>query len=93
MGVLFIIVICWMFNLYAAGRSLGLDSLLWRQTPAAKGGGLIAPFIAGLLSVRLKGRRRGLGSWLAFCIPGGIFRSSKSGARPVIRRAPRPKVR
>ncbi len=38
---IFIIVICWMFCLYAAGRSLGLDALLRRDTTVAKGGGLI----------------------------------------------------
>ncbi len=41
---IFIIVICWMFYLYAAGRSLGLDALLRRETRVAKGGGLIARF-------------------------------------------------
>ena len=39
---IFIIVICWMFYLYAAGRSLGLDALLRREITVAKGGGLIA---------------------------------------------------
>ncbi len=39
---IFIIVICWMFYLYAAGHSLGLDALLRRETRVAKGGGLIA---------------------------------------------------
>ena len=39
---IFIIVICWMFYIYAAGRSLGLDALLQRETTLAKGEGLIA---------------------------------------------------
>ena len=39
---IFIVVICWMFYLYAAGRSLGLDALLRRETALAKGDGLIA---------------------------------------------------
>jgi len=38
----FIIVICWLFYIYAAGRSLGLDALLRRETTLAKGDGLIA---------------------------------------------------
>ncbi len=38
----FIIVICWLFYIYAAGRSLGLDALLRRETMLAKGDGLIA---------------------------------------------------
>ena len=38
----FIIVICWLFYIYAAGRSLGLDALLRRETNLAKGDGLIA---------------------------------------------------
>ena len=73
---IFIIVICWMFNLYARPRSLGLDLLLWRETTAAKGGGGIAPFYAGLLSVRLKGEGVALapGSLSAFR---GIFRLQK----------------
>jgi hypothetical protein len=41
---IFIIVICWMFYIYAAGRSLGLDALLRRETTLAKGDGLIARF-------------------------------------------------
>ncbi len=39
---IFIVVICWMFYLYAAGRSLGLDALLRRETSLAEGDGLIA---------------------------------------------------
>ncbi len=39
---IFIVVICWMFYIYAAGRSLGLDALLRRETSLAKGDGLIA---------------------------------------------------
>ncbi len=38
----FIIVICWLFYIYAAGRSLGLDALLRRETTLAQGDGLIA---------------------------------------------------
>jgi uncharacterized membrane protein YphA (DoxX/SURF4 family) len=38
----FIIVLCWMFFIYAAGRSLGLDALLRRETNLAKGDGIIA---------------------------------------------------
>ncbi len=41
---IFIIVICWMFYIYAAGRSLGLDALLRRESALAKGEGLIARF-------------------------------------------------
>ena len=41
---IFIIVICWMFFIYAAGRSLGLDALLRRETKLAEGNGLIARF-------------------------------------------------
>jgi uncharacterized membrane protein YphA (DoxX/SURF4 family) len=39
---IFIIVICWMFYIHAAGRSLGLDALLRRETTLAQGEGLIA---------------------------------------------------
>jgi uncharacterized membrane protein YphA (DoxX/SURF4 family) len=39
---IFIIVICWLFYIYAAGRSLGLDALLRRDTKLAEGDGLIA---------------------------------------------------
>jgi uncharacterized membrane protein YphA (DoxX/SURF4 family) len=39
---IFIIVICWMFYIYAAGRSLGLDALIRRETTLAQGNGLIA---------------------------------------------------
>lgn len=38
----FIIVICWMFYIYAAGRSLGLDAVLRRETGLAKGDGILA---------------------------------------------------
>jgi uncharacterized membrane protein YphA (DoxX/SURF4 family) len=38
----FIIIISWMFFIYAAGRSLGLDALLRRETSLAKGDGIIA---------------------------------------------------
>ncbi|MGO9484674.1 MAG: hypothetical protein ACLPX9_08835 [Rhodomicrobium sp.] len=40
MEFIFILVICWMFYVYAAGRSL--DALLRRETRVAKGGSLIA---------------------------------------------------
>lgn len=40
----FIIVICWIFYIYAAGRSLGLDALLRRETALTQGNGLIARF-------------------------------------------------
>lgn len=39
---IFIVVICWMFYIYAAGRSLGLDALFRRETALAQGDGLIA---------------------------------------------------
>ena len=39
---IFIIVICWMFYIYAAGRCLGLDALLRRETKLAESDGLIA---------------------------------------------------
>ena len=39
---IFIIVICWLFYINAAGRSLGLDALLRRKTSFAKGESLIA---------------------------------------------------
>jgi uncharacterized membrane protein YphA (DoxX/SURF4 family) len=38
----FIIVICWLFYIYRAGESLGLDALLRRDTTLAQGEGLIA---------------------------------------------------
>jgi hypothetical protein len=38
----FIIVICWLFYIYRAGESLGLDALLRRETALAQGEGLIA---------------------------------------------------
>jgi uncharacterized membrane protein YphA (DoxX/SURF4 family) len=38
----FIVVICWVFYVCAAGRSLGLDALLRRETRLAEGEGLIA---------------------------------------------------
>ncbi len=38
----FIIVIGWMFYLYAAGRSLGLDALIRRETRVLKSEGLLA---------------------------------------------------
>ena len=36
---IFIVVICWMFYIHAAGRSLGLDALLRRETKLAEGEG------------------------------------------------------
>jgi hypothetical protein len=39
---IFIVVLCWLFYIYAAGRSLGLDALLRRETGIAKGDGLLA---------------------------------------------------
>jgi hypothetical protein len=39
---IFIVVLCWMFYIYAAGRSLGLDALLRRETGLAKGDGILA---------------------------------------------------
>jgi hypothetical protein len=39
---IFIVVLCWMFYIYAAGRSLGLDALLRRETKLAKGDGVLA---------------------------------------------------
>jgi uncharacterized membrane protein YphA (DoxX/SURF4 family) len=41
---IFIVVICWLFYIYAAGRSLGLDALLRRETKISEGGGLVARF-------------------------------------------------
>ena len=41
---IFIIVICGMFYIHAAGRSLGLDALLRRETALAQGDGSIARF-------------------------------------------------
>jgi hypothetical protein len=38
----FIIVINWLFYIYAAGRSLGLDALLRRETALGKSDGIIA---------------------------------------------------
>ncbi len=38
----FIIVISWLFYIYAAGRSLGLDALLRRETALATGDGIFA---------------------------------------------------
>ena len=38
----FIVVLCWLFFIYAAGRSLGLDALLRRETGLAKGDGILA---------------------------------------------------
>jgi hypothetical protein len=38
----FIIVINWLFYIYAAGRSLGLDALLRRETTVEKGDGIVA---------------------------------------------------
>ena len=38
----FIIVICWLFYIYAAGRSLGLDALLRRETTLGKSDGILA---------------------------------------------------
>ncbi len=38
----FIIVICWLFYIQGAGRSLGLDGLLRRETALAKGEGLLS---------------------------------------------------
>jgi uncharacterized membrane protein YphA (DoxX/SURF4 family) len=39
---IFIIVICWLFYINAAGRSLGVDALLRRETSIAKGDGLLS---------------------------------------------------
>ncbi len=39
---IFIVVLCWLFYIYAAGRSLGLDAVLRRESTLAQGGGLIA---------------------------------------------------
>jgi hypothetical protein len=39
---IFIVVICWMFYIYAAGRSLGLDALLRRDTDVLRSESLIA---------------------------------------------------
>jgi uncharacterized membrane protein YphA (DoxX/SURF4 family) len=38
----FIVVICWLFYVLAAGRSLGLDALIRRETRLAQGDGLVA---------------------------------------------------
>ena len=38
----FIIVIHWLFYIYAAGRSLGLDALLRRETTLGKSDGIVA---------------------------------------------------
>jgi uncharacterized membrane protein YphA (DoxX/SURF4 family) len=38
---IFIVVICWMFYIHAAGRSLGLDALLRRETKLAEGEGFV----------------------------------------------------
>ncbi len=39
---IFIVVICGLFYVHAAGRSLGLDALLRRETSLAQGNGLVA---------------------------------------------------
>ena len=39
---IFIIVNCWLFVAHAAGRSLGLDALIHRETKLAQGDGLLA---------------------------------------------------
>jgi len=39
---IFIVVICWLFFVHAAGRSLGLDALVRRETRLAQGDGLLA---------------------------------------------------
>jgi hypothetical protein len=39
---IFIVVICWLFYIYRAGESLGLDALVRRETTLAKGEGLVA---------------------------------------------------
>jgi len=39
---IFIVLICWLLYIYAAGRSLGLDAAIRREMPFAQGKGLLA---------------------------------------------------